>query len=138
MKSILINSIAVVLGILAGSIVNMLIIKYGVLVITPPEGVDPSSTESLKENIHLFQAKHYIMPFLAHSLGTFCGAFVATLVAISHKMKFALSIGFLFFLGGIAAALMIPAPIGFIVTDLLLAYIPMAWLAGKLFLRFKN
>jgi hypothetical protein len=30
--------------------------------------------------MHLFEPRHFIFPFLAHSLGTFAGAFVATLL----------------------------------------------------------
>lgn len=37
--------------------------------------------------------------------------------------------GVLYLCGGIAASLMIPAPAWFIALDLLLAYLPMAWLA---------
>jgi hypothetical protein len=47
-------------------------------------------------------------------------------------MKFALGLGVFFLLGGIAAAFMIPAPTWFIILDLVAAYIPMAYLAGKL------
>jgi hypothetical protein len=38
-------------------------------------------------------------------------------------------IGFVFLGAGIAACFMIPAPAWFMATDLLLAYLPMAWLA---------
>jgi hypothetical protein len=47
-------------------------------------------------------------------------------------MKFALGIGVLFLLGGIMVNTMLPAPTGFIASDLLLAYLPMAWLGGKI------
>lgn len=57
---------------------------------------------------------------------------VAFKITTTYKMKFALGIGGFFLLGGIAAATMIPAPTWFIVVDLLFAYIPMAWIAGKL------
>ena len=44
--------------------------------------------------------KNFVFPFLAHALGTLAGAFVAAKIAASHKMRFALAIGFLFLLGG--------------------------------------
>lgn len=47
-------------------------------------------------------------------------------------MRFAIAIGVIFLCGGIAASLMISAPAWFIALDLLAAYIPMAWLAGRL------
>ena len=43
-----------------------------------------------------------------------------------------MGLGIFHLLGGIAAAVMIPAPLWFIVVDLVLAYIPMAWLGAKL------
>ena len=72
------------------------------------------------------------MPFLAHALGTLVGAFIAAKIAVSHKMRFALGLGVFFLLGGIAAVFMLPAPMWYNVTDLVLAYIPMAYLGGKM------
>jgi hypothetical protein len=44
----------------------------------------------------------------------------------------ALTVGGLHLVGGIAAAFMIPAPAWFIVVDLVVAYLPMAWLGGRI------
>ena len=74
----------------------------------------------------------YDFPFLAHALGTLVGAAAAAMIAASHKMTIALGIGVFYLLGGILAATMIPAPMWFIVLDLVVAYIPMAWFGGKL------
>lgn len=132
MNPILRNVLAVVSGVVAGGAANMAIITISGSVIPLPEGIDPSNMESLKENMHLFEPKHYLMPFLAHALGSFVGAFVAALIAVAHKMKFAIGLGIWTMLGGIMAAVMIPSPTWFIVADLGLAYIPTAFLAGKL------
>jgi len=102
------------------------------LIIPPPAGVNPSDMESLKNSMHLFEAKHFIFPFLAHAFGTLVGAFIAAKIAASHKVKFALGIGAFFMLGGITNAFMLPSPVWFIVLDLLGAYIPMGYLGGKL------
>lgn len=131
MNHILRNILAVLLGIFIGGTVNMLIINNSGLLIAPPEGVDMTTPEGLQEGMHLLENKHFLIPFLAHALGTFVGAYLAALIAASHKIKFAIAIGCVFLLGGIAAAFMIPAPLWFIVTDVVLAYIPMAWLAGR-------
>ncbi|MEX0997936.1 MAG: hypothetical protein WDZ45_12875 [Flavobacteriaceae bacterium] len=138
MNPILRNILAVIAGVVIGGAVNMLIINYSGLLIAPPEGVDTTTAEGLKEGIHLFEPKHFLMPFLAHALGTFVGAYLAARIAASHKMKFAIAIGCVFLLGGIGAVFMIPAPLWYNVTDLVLAYIPMAWLAGQLALKSKN
>jgi len=135
MHPIVRNILAVIAGIVAGGTINMLIIYYSSSVIPPPEGVDVTTTEGLKGGMHLFAPKHFLMPFLAHALGTLVGAYIAALLAATHKMKFAIAIGFVFLLGGIGAVYMLPAPLWYNVTDLVLAYIPMAWLGGRLALR---
>jgi len=87
--------------------------------------------ESIKAGIHLFETKHWVMPFLAHALGSLAGAFVGAMLAASHRMQIALGIGALHLLGGIAACFMIPAPTTFMAVDLIGAYLPMAWLGWK-------
>ncbi len=126
------NILAIIAGIVGGGIVNMGIVSLSGSVIPPPEGVDPSSMESLKENMHLFGPQHFVMPFLAHALGTLAGALLAALIASTRKMTFALVIGFFFLAGGIMMVFMVPSPVWFAILDLAVAYIPMAWLGGKL------
>jgi hypothetical protein len=70
-------------------------------IIPPPEGVDPTNMRSLKSSIHLFEPKHFIMPFLAHALGTLAGAITAAKITSSHPIKFGLGIGISFLIGGI-------------------------------------
>jgi hypothetical protein len=138
MNPILKNILAVVVGFLAGSIVNMALIMVSGSIIPPPEGADVKTMEGLKASMHLFEPKNFIFPFLAHALGTLVGAFVAAAVAFSHKMKFAIAIGCLFMAGGIANVLMLPSPLWFSVLDIAGAYIPMAFIGGKLALRSTN
>ena len=71
------NILAVIAGIVLGSVVNMGLITIGPSVVAPPEGVNVNDMESLKSSMHLFQPKHFIFPFLAHAIGTLAGAFVA-------------------------------------------------------------
>ncbi len=108
------------------------IIKLSGSIIPPPEAADITTMEGLKATMQLFELKHFIFPFLAHALGTFVGAFLAALIAASHKMKFALAVGVFFLIGGNASVLMLPSPLWFAVLDLTVAYIPMSYLAGKL------
>lgn len=132
MPNLLRNGLAVVVGLVIGSVVNGTLISLSATLIPPPAGVDVNSVEGLKAGIHLFQPRHFLMPFLAHALGTLFGAFAAYLIAASYKTRFAYAIGVVFLCGGIAASFMVPAPVWFIVADLLLAYLPMAWLAVQL------
>ena len=126
------NILAVIAGLVLGSVVNMGLIMLSGYIIPPPGGADVTTMEGLKESMHLFEPKHFIFPFLAHALGTLFGAFIASLIAANHKMKMALIIGVLFLIGGLTNILMIPSPTWFTILDLVGAYIPMAWLGFKL------
>ena len=132
MNIILRNILAVIGGLVLGSIANMILVTVGGVVITPPPGVDVSNLESLRASAHLLEARHFLFPFLAHAVGALVGGAVASLLGGSRRMMLALIIGCFFLLGGIAAAFMIPAPAWFIAADLLLAYIPMAFIGWKL------
>ena len=132
MNPVIRNILAVIAGLVIGSLVNMGLIKIGNSVIPPPPGVDVTTMEGLKAAMHLFEPKHFIFPFLAHALGTLVGAFVASSLAVTHRMKFAIGVGAFFLLGGIASCFMLPAPTWFIALDLIGAYIPMGWLGGKI------
>ena len=131
MASLLRNVLAVLAGIVIGGAVNMALITISPWLIAPPSGVDVNSAESLSKAMHLFEPRHFVMPFLAHALGTLAGALVAYLIAASHKAPIAYVIGAVFLCGGIAASFMIPAPAWFIALDLLAAYLPMAWLGSR-------
>lgn len=132
MNPILRNVLAVIAGIVVGSIVNMSLITISGKVIPPPAGVDVTNFESLKSSMHLFEPRHFIFPFLAHALGALAGAYVASRLAASHKLKFALGVGVFFLLGGLTNVFMLPSPTWFAVLDLVGAYIPMAWFGHRL------
>ena len=129
------NIIAIVCGWFIGSLVNMGLIEAGHTLI-PIEGLDPNDMKALAKVMPSLSAKYFIFPFLAHALGTLIGAIVTGLIAASHKMRFSLAIGALFLLGGIAVSFILPAPIWFIACDIIIAYIPMAWLGGLIVLKF--
>ena len=131
MKPILRNILAVLFGWLSGSIINMGLIKTGHLVF-PIKDLDPNDMEALARVMPTLEFKYFIFPFLAHALGTLVGAILAGWIASSQKMKFSMGIGFLFLLGGIWASYMIKGPIWFTVADIALAYLPMAWIGGKI------
>ncbi|MBN1406942.1 MAG: hypothetical protein JW956_04100 [Calditrichaceae bacterium] len=132
MNPILKNIIAVIAGLIIGSAVNMGLIIVSGDVIPPPPGVDVTSMESLKSSMHMFEAKHFLFPFLAHALGTLFGAFITSLIAASHRLKLALGIGGFFLIGGIMNVFMLPSPVWFAILDLVGAYIPMGWIGNEL------
>ena len=126
-KSIL----AIIVGIIAGSIVNGVILLLSFAVLGAPEGLNIFDAESVKANAGNFTAANFVGTLLAHQLGTLVGAFVAAKIAPARKMIFALAIGAWFLLGGIYAAAIVSAPIWFVVADLAL-YIPVAFVGRKL------
>lgn len=123
--------LAVVLGLILGAVVNMGLVVLGPAIIPNPPGVDAMDIESIRANIDLFEPKHLLFPFIAHALGTFVGAALAAKMAKKEKMKAAMAVGVLFLLGGILNLFNLPLPVWFAVVDLVLAYIPMAWLGHK-------
>ncbi|MEO1262403.1 MAG: hypothetical protein AAFZ15_26590 [Bacteroidota bacterium] len=131
MHPIVKNILAVIAGLVVGSVVNIALVNLGPMVIPPPEGADITTMEGLKESMHLFKPMNFVFPFLGHALGTLAGAFVAAKIAATHKMKFAIGIGAFFLIGGIMMVRSIPGPAWFNILDIAAAYIPMGWLGGK-------
>ena len=138
MLNLLRNVLAILAGIAIGGGVNMVLITLSPSLIPPPAGVDVNSAESLSNAMHLFEPRHFIMPFLAHAFGTLAGALAAYLIAAIYKVQIAYAIGALFLCGGVAASFMIPAPTWFIALDLLVAYLPMAWLGIQIGTRLQQ
>jgi hypothetical protein len=138
MPNLLRNVLAILAGIVIGGSVNMAFITLGPSLIPPPAGVDVTNTESLIKGIHLFEPRHFVVPFLAHAVGTLAGALAAYLIAATHRAQMAYLIGAVFLCGGVAASVMIPAPAWFMALDLLAAYLPMAWLAIRIGARLKQ
>jgi hypothetical protein len=132
MNPILKNVLVVVAGLFIGGMANSGIIQISASIIPPPNGADVTTMEGLKASMHLFEPKHFIMPFLAHALGTLISAIIISLFAANNKMKLALLAGVLSLIGGITAVCMLPSPLWFSIVDLGLAYIPMAFLGYKI------
>jgi VIT1/CCC1 family predicted Fe2+/Mn2+ transporter len=126
------NSVGLLVGVLIGSMINGLLIQISGSIIAPPEGADLTTEHGLIEAMNRFEFRHFIMPFLAHALGTFIGAYFTSRIAVSYRLALALSVGLLFFVGGVIMVVILPSPMWFTVVDLVVAYFPMAWLGWKL------
>ena len=128
MNAVFRNTLAVLAGLVFGGALNMFIVSTSGEIVPFPEGVDPNEFESIKANMHRYETMHFIMPFLAHALGTFLGAFVTAKLAFNRKRNLALAIGVFFLIRGITMVLALPSPPWFNALDLVVAYLPMAWL----------
>lgn len=126
------NILVVIAGLFIGSVVNMSIILGGTSFIGFPEGVNPTDVDSIKNGIHLFEPKHFLTPFLAHAIGALSGAFFVSKFGATKKLILAMIVGGVFLIGGISNSFSIPAPMWFVALDLIVAYIPMAYLGWKL------
>lgn len=126
------NIVAVVVGVIIGGIVNMGVLTAGQTLIPLPPGVDPNNIESLAAAMPNFESAQFIVPFLAHALGTLIGAMWAHLLAGSRQLTWAFLIAAINFCGGVAACFMLPAPLWFEALDLVFAYFPMAFLGAQL------
>ena len=132
------NALVILAGIVIGGAVNMALIALSPSIVAPPAGVNLNDAESLGASMHLFEPRHFVMPFLAHALGTLAGALAAYLIAATYRRQIAYAIGAVFLCGGIAASFMIPAPAWFIAVDLVAAYLPMAWLGVQIGSRMRR
>ena len=130
--NILRNILAVIVGFMLGNVVNMLVLTGGHALMPPPAGFNSSSMEGVASTINLLTPVDFIVPFLAHALGAFAGVLTAMFLAASSHKTIAAILGVLFLAGGVVANVMIPAPIWYRITDILLAYVPMAFLAYRL------
>ena len=125
MKKILTNIGIIILGIIIGMIVNMGLIILGGIIFTSNENFEPMNAINL-------DLKYFIFPFLAHSIGTLSGAFIASKLLRGNNIIIPLTVGVFFLWVGIYMVTIIPAPIWFISLDLILCYIPMALLGWKI------
>jgi len=132
MNPILRNTLGVIAAIFVGGFLNSMLVKLNGTVIEMPEGYDPNDMESIIATTPQFTTIHWLIPFIAHAVNALVSAFIAAKIATTKKMVFAFSLGGFVLLGGIIATFLIPAPVWFIAVDLSLAYLPMAWIGGKL------
>ena len=132
MKPIVRNIIAVAAGIIGGGAINMCIVMISGKIIPPPPGADLTTMEGLKASMHLMEPKHFILPFLAHALGTFAGSILTAKIAYSRTMQLAMIVGMVNLIGGISNIFMLPGPVWFNVIDVTLAYLPMAYIGAMI------
>jgi len=130
---IVMNVIALILGVIIGAAVNMLIVSNGSALIPFPDGYDMTDMESMKLTMNLLSPKNYIIPWLAHAVGTLVGAVVTFNLAKSNQFYLALVVCIVFLTGGIMMVVALPSPMWFNGLDLGLAYLPMAWIVQRFF-----
>ena len=136
-RRVLLDLVVFVGAVLVGAAVNGGVLQVGAGLVPLPEGLPPEANMNTPEGIraavpHLAPL-HFLFPWLAHAIGTLAGAVIAARwTSLRMRTIAAFAIGLLFFSGGLWMATQIPDPLWFVVLDLSLAYLPMAWLALRL------
>ena len=125
MKIFLRVLLSLISGVVVGSAVNMALIILGSYLVKIPETFNSMNAEDWTVTLFIF-------PFLAHSLGTLAGSFTAAKVSKNYHISISLMVGVWFLFGGIYMATIIPAPFWFEVLDIVICYLPMAYIGWNL------
>ena len=124
------NTLAVVVGILAGMALNMALIQFNSLVLFPmPPGTDMNNPEQFNAYIASLPQAAFFVVLLAHLSQSFVGAWVAARLGVSHRMTLAMIVGAISLISGVLAMTMIDGPKWLIIE--LPLYLVVAWLAGR-------
>lgn len=129
--NILRNIVAVVAGMITGSVVIWLIELLGHSLYPPPEGVDPSDPESVRTIMETIQAGALWMLVLAYAVGALVAGFVAAAVSRDASKNAALITGGVLLIFGLINLLMIPHPVWFWVVSLAV-YVPFSWIGYRI------
>jgi cytochrome c biogenesis protein CcdA len=125
------NILAVIAGIIAAAVAVFLVETAAHSLLPAPAGMDATNAESIQANMRNLPLSSFLAILAAWCVGSFVGGLVAAMVSRQQKMLCAF-ITALFILGsGIATMIMIPHPIWFWITAILLP-LPCAWIAARL------
>ena len=125
--------LACVLGGFLGGLFNISLISISNWAYPLPEGVDPNDLDALAAHVKAngMATGALIIVLVAHAGGSLVSGLVCGMIAMRSWYVAAISLGFFWTLGGIMMLTILPSPIWFAVTDLLL-YVPAAVLGVML------
>jgi len=126
--------LGVVCGVVAGSVFNMAVIVVSWALYPLPEGTNTSDTEAMKPYIQSLPTTAFLIVLVAHAGGALVGGLIAALIGKRAPLLLGAIVGAFFLLGGIMNAMSLPAPLWFVVVDLV-AYIPCGILGARLVAR---
>lgn len=120
-------------GLVAALLAIAAVTAAGGALIPPLASVDASDWKSINAHIREYSFAQLMVPFCAHAAGPLVGAYFGALIAASHKLVVAFSIGALFLIAGSYMVYLISSsPLWFSALDLCVAYLPMSWLGWRL------
>ena len=126
------NVLAVLVGLIAGSMVNMALILLNSYVLYPmPEGTDMNDSEQMNAYVATLPATAFLVVLAAHLGQSFVGGWVAARMGKSRPVLLAMIIGVLSLIGGIMNMMNITEGPSWMVIELPL-YLVVAWFAGRM------
>ena len=125
--------LAVLIGVVAGSVFNMAIVTLSHAVYPLSEGMDPNDFDAFRAHVAAngMPTGALLMVLVAHAGGSFVSGLLCGLIAKRPWYVAAVALGLLWMCGGIAMLMMLPSPIWFAVADVIL-YVPAALLGVRL------
>jgi hypothetical protein len=123
--------LAVICGVIAGSVFNMAVILLSWKIYPPPEGANLSDPETLNAYVQSLPAPALLIVLVAHAGGALVGGLVAAAIARRSPLVLGAIVGGFFLIGGIVNVMTIPAPLWFAIVDLVL-YVPCGMLGASL------
>ncbi|QOW09638.1 hypothetical protein Q73A0000_04280 [Kaistella flava (ex Peng et al. 2021)] len=105
--------LALLVGIIATSVVVGLVQQLGHYLFPLPVGTDPNDPEAIKKYVETAPFMAIFFVIISYSVGAFTGGFVSTKIANNGKKIYAIIIGILFLMTSIYMMIIIPSPIWF-------------------------
>ena len=123
------NTLAVVIGLVAGMAVNMSLITLNAKVLYPaPKGLDMRDKQAFQAYVDTLPAPAFLVVMAAHLGQAFCGGLVAAWLGESHRVTLAMIVGGVSLLGGVMMMRAVKGPRWMLVE--LPLYLLLAYAAG--------
>ncbi len=131
LRTVVVNTVAVVVGLAVGMAVNMGLVILNTAVLFPmPDGVDMNNPEQFNAYLASLPATAFLVVLAAHLGQSFVGGWVAARLGKSRPILLALIVGGFSLAGGIINMMTIEHP-PWLAVELPL-YLLVAWVAGWL------
>ena len=123
--------LGIVLGIVLAMVVIFAIQGVGMLVYTPPAGMDWQDRQAMAAHIANMSPGQFAFLLASYALGTLAGAWLVATVARRRPVLHGLVLGGFFLLGNIVNLSSLPHPLWFVVVTTLL-FLPLAVAGARL------
>ncbi len=130
------DGLAVVLGMLAGTTVNMTLVLFALFLFPMAEGSDFSDTDAMADYFATIPVAGLLLILAAHLGQSFFGGLVAALLSPTRPRAMALIIGVISLIGGVMNMSQLPLPAWMWIE--VPGYLLVAWFAASWAMRMKR